>query len=112
MCRCIDYSTVDPLTILDARVGRELLHRTVGNRFDDLIVTEGLSDGDCFLKRSFDRDHFNKNLLEIPINIQHDPDAVNWLSNQLDQEKIDFNSLTSIKMLCMLSKSYSDIAQR
>ena len=112
LCRCIDYSSVDPLVIIDARAGRELLHRTVGVKFDDLIVTEGLSDGDCFIRRSFDRDHFDAAQLKIPTNIHHDEDGMQWLQSQLNQQKIDFNSLTSIKMCCMLSKSYSSVAQR
>ena len=112
LCRCVDYAVVDPLTIMDVGVGRELLHRTVGNKFDDLIVTEGLSDGDSLPRKSFDRDCFDAAQLEIPIDIHHDTEGVRWLESQLDQQRIDFNSLTSIKMCCMLSKSYWKVAQR
>lgn len=107
LCRCVNYAVVDPLTIVDAGVGRELLHRAARGKFDDLVVTEGLSDGDSLPRRSFDRDCLDTEQLKIPTDLHHDAEGVQWLQSQLDQQKIDFNSLTSIKMLCMLSKSFS-----
>jgi len=107
LCRSIDFSRVDPTTITDAKVARWLIDCNHQSWLHKYIITESTKDIDNLEHVDIDLDLINPTLLEIPENLNHDPQGLEWLSNQIITAKacgkMPLNTLISLKNLQWLS---------
>jgi hypothetical protein len=106
-CRDLYFDQIDPITILDAKVARELIHRNVDKLLDPMIVYESLHDGDVYADVYLYRAALDKDKLNIPTDLPHDKEGLGWLRDQLSRDKIELNSLNSVLLLQHLSKLFS-----
>jgi len=103
LCRQIDLSTVSLLNILDADVAREIIYRNVNKNYNNFISHQGNLDGDNFCKKMFPKIKLNSSIFEIPKDIKHNKFGLNWVLDSINNDKVDTNIITSLKMLQYLS---------
>jgi len=101
LLRSLNFDSINLIDILDARVGREIIYRNVGNDFNQYISHQGNFDGDNYEKKAFSKDMFYN--LDIPKNLNHNIYGYNWLNENLNFDEIETNTITSAKMLNYLN---------
>jgi len=107
LCRNIDTNSLTINDILDAKVAKTLIHKNIGNQFDEYITHQGNLDGDVFSKKYFDKSNFHRDLFCIPKNINHNIGLL-WLEKNLSEQTIETNTILSLKMLQLISQNFED----
>lgn len=109
MLRSINFADVPVDVVADALVAREIISRNVGTTLNPYIVEESLNDGDslvCLEPLPFDK--INPALFDIPTNLTHSPEGLEWLNYEINTAKnsgyIAFNTVMSLKTIQWLSQ--------
>jgi hypothetical protein len=109
MLRSIAFKDVSVDVVADALVAREIISRNVGLTLDPYIVEESLNDGDslaCIEPLPVDK--INPALFDIPTNLTHSPEGLEWLNYEINTAKnsghIAFNTVVSLKTIQWLSQ--------
>ena len=105
--RRLDSRGIPIEMIADAQLARDFIDVNVGQDWNRWVTSESLADGDSLLAMTIPLDRLDSSLLQIPANLNHDPEGMRWLEYELDQARaigaIPINSLVSIKNINWLA---------
>lgn len=106
--RKLDYSQISISTIANADVARSIINRNTENTLDSYIQTESVKENDVLANMSIPLDQLNPDLLVISTQLNHNPEGLEYLQNELAQANISkilpINTLVAIKALNWLSQ--------
>lgn len=106
--RKLDYSQIKVSTIADADVARNIIKANVGDLLDSYIETESIKENDVLANMLIPVDQLNPDLLVISTNLNHNPEGLDYLQNEIANaklsKKIPINTLVAIKALNWLSQ--------
>lgn len=101
--RRVDFGSIDFNIIFDATIVKSMIIDNNQSWLLDFVSTEGIKDFDNLQETNIPIHLLQPTDLQIPMELVHDADGLNWLNDQihqsLQQGYIPINSLTSIKNL-------------
>lgn len=110
MLRSLDFGQIHPDVILYAKVAVELIQSNTKGDISAYIGIESTKDNDCLESTNIPADLINADSLCIPSELQHDPQGLEYIQNEIDQishrKFLAINSAVSIKSLQHIAKTY------
>jgi hypothetical protein len=110
LTRSLDFSKIDPWTIMDATMAKDLIRQNVGDEFDEFIDTESLKENDNLETIQLPVDKLDPVALTIPLDLLHSPEGLDYVQGQIDQAHstgwLPINTAVSIKSLQHISDTY------
>jgi hypothetical protein len=105
--RSLHWKDIDFTYLLNAKLARDLIHLNVGSDLDQYITFDGI-EGDDLMSIDFDVAQINPAIFNIPNNLQHHPEGVEWhryeLNNMNQSGRVSMNTMVSFKAINFLSK--------
>jgi hypothetical protein len=115
LTRGLDFSKIDPWTIMDATVAKDIIHQNVGDSFDPYIDTESIKENDNLEVIQLPIDELDPDMLTIPTDLNHNQVGLDYLQYELSRAQcntrytskwLSINAAVSIKSLQYISQTY------
>ena len=110
LTRSLDFTEIDPWTIMDATVAKDLIRQNVGNEFDMFMDTESLKENDNLETIQLPISELDPVALTIPPDLVHHPEGLDYLHHELGKAQFNkwlpINIAVSIKSLQYISQTY------
>jgi hypothetical protein len=110
LTRRLNFAQIDPWTIMNATVARDLIMLNVGHELDAFIDTESVKENDNLELIQLPADLLNLKQLTVPMDLKHHKEGLDYIQYEIAQIPqrgwLAINTAVSIKSLWHISNTF------